>query len=195
MKRILLGIIGVVMVGMAFLPMNEKVYADCAGADTSILDCGDATDEGGGIGYLLNLVLSVLVYGVGVAGVFGVTIAGVMYLTARDSAEQTTKAKKRLMEVAVGMVAFAVMGGLLSWLIPGGLKLDFGIGSGSSGNSGEVSDGNNSNGGSNNGGSTGNNGNTTGNEADKATNRTQGSEEAASGNIGVGSGDEGWLEE
>ena len=62
-------------------------------------------------------------YGLGVAAVLGVIIAGVMYMTARDNEAQVTRAKTRLYEVVIGLIAWALMYAVLRWLIPGGLAL------------------------------------------------------------------------
>lgn len=72
---------------------------------------------------ILKLVLNILVYGVGVAAVIGVVIAGIMYLTARDSEAQVATAKKRLYEVVLGLILWVAMWSLLQWLIPGGISL------------------------------------------------------------------------
>lgn len=71
---------------------------------------------------ILKLILNILVYGIGVAAVVGVVVAGIMYLTARDSEAQVAAAKKRLYEVVIGLVLWVAMWSLLNWLIPGGLK-------------------------------------------------------------------------
>jgi len=88
-----------------------------ADVETSILP-GDW-----GIEDILNLVLNIIVYGLGVAAVLGVIIAGVMYMTARDNEAQVTRAKTRLYEVVIGLIAWALMYAVLRWLIPGGLAL------------------------------------------------------------------------
>jgi len=72
---------------------------------------------------ILKLVLSILVYGIGVAAVVGVVVAGIMYLTARDSEAQVAAAKKRLYEVVLGLILWVAMWSLLNWLIPGGISL------------------------------------------------------------------------
>ncbi len=95
------------------------VVATLAKVETNILR-GDMDIKG-----LLLLVANILVYGLGVAAVIGVVWAGVLYLTARDSEAQITKAKTRLLEVAIGVVAWAVMFALLQWLIPGFSDLGF----------------------------------------------------------------------
>lgn len=76
-----------------------------------------------GIDDILNLVLNIIVYGLGVAAVLGVIIAGVMYMTARDNEAQVARAKTRLYEVVIGLIAWALMYAVLRWLIPGGLAL------------------------------------------------------------------------
>lgn len=72
-----------------------------------------------GINDILMWVVKFLLYGLGVVAVLGTIIAGIMYLTARDNEQQVAKAKKRFFEIAVGLVAWAMMFTLLSWLIPG----------------------------------------------------------------------------
>lgn len=109
---------GAAMLVMAFVPLvlaNGIVRAD--DVETSILP------GNWGIEDILKLVLNVIVYGLGAAAVLGVIIAGIMYMTARDNEAQVAKAKTRLYEIIIGLVAWAVMYAVLNWLIPGGLNL------------------------------------------------------------------------
>lgn len=78
--------------------------------------------EGLDINGILKLVLNILVYGIGVAAVIGVVVAGIMYLTARDSEAQVAAAKKRLYQVVLGLVLWVAMWSLLRWLVPGGIS-------------------------------------------------------------------------
>lgn len=71
---------------------------------------------------LLLLILKILVYGLGAAATIGVVVAGILYLTARDSETQVAVAKKRLLDVVIGLVAWALMWTVLNWLIPGSLN-------------------------------------------------------------------------
>lgn len=122
MKKMMAGIrLMWLMVGaLAPLFLGGMVFAagDCD-VETSILP------GNWGISDILNLVLNIIVYGLGVAAVLGVIIAGVMYMTARDNEAQVTRAKTRLYEVVIGLIAWALMYVVLRWLIPGGL--DFNI--------------------------------------------------------------------
>ncbi len=105
---------------------NNGEYTYGAGLDhkdnfeTSILDC-ESGQNGEGIFCILNIGLTVLTWGVGIAATIGIVLSGVQYLTARDSAEQVTKAKNRLINIVIGLVVYAVMWGFLTWLIPGGI--------------------------------------------------------------------------
>lgn len=84
--------------------------------ETSVLPSFGGPD---GIKNLLLLITRILFYGLGAAAVIGVVVAGIMYLTARDNEQQVTKAKQRLFNVAIGLVAWALMWTVLHWLIPG----------------------------------------------------------------------------
>ena len=93
--------------------------------DTNIIGGGGVeVSDGQGIYAILRLIVTILTYGLGVAATIGVVIAGVMYLTAKDSPDKVAAAKKRLIEVVLGLVAWAVMAAVLNWLIPGGVNLN-----------------------------------------------------------------------
>ena len=90
-------------------------------SNTAILkDCGAKADDpnGAGIVCILELVVEVMTVGVGILGVLGITIVGIQYLTAGGSEEKTRKAKRRLFEIIIGLVAYVVIYALLYWLIP-----------------------------------------------------------------------------
>ena len=74
--------------------------------------------EGWTIGDILKLILNVLIYGMGAAATIGVIIAGIQYLTARDNEAQVAAAKRRLIEVVIGLIAWAAMYTLFRILIP-----------------------------------------------------------------------------
>lgn len=116
----------VVAVSLSVLPMfgalivagpvfaaDENDGGGSSKVETSILPSNMDIDG------ILKLVLNVLVYGLGAAAVLGVIIAGIQYMTARDNEGQVATAKKRLIEIVIGLVAWAVMYGALNWLIPG----------------------------------------------------------------------------
>ena len=54
--------------------------------------------------------------GIGVLGVVGILIVGTQYLTAGDSEEKARKAKRRLFEIVIGLIAYAIFYAILNWL-------------------------------------------------------------------------------
>lgn len=105
----------VLMVGvLSFLPLVVAGPAYAADApDTNILKKGSTIDD------LLKLVVNILLYGLGAAATLGVVIAGILYLTARDNPQQVARAKMRLIEISIGLAAWAMLFGLLQFLLPG----------------------------------------------------------------------------
>lgn len=71
------------------------------------------------IGGILSLILKIVIYGLGAAATIGVIVAGVQYMTARDNEAQVATAKRRLVEVVIGLIAWAAMFVVLQLLIPG----------------------------------------------------------------------------
>lgn len=112
-----------VSLGVGLVMAPTAVMAETI--DTNIIGGGSVdVSDGNGIYDILRLIVTILTYGLGVAATIGVVIAGVMYLTAKDSPDKVAAAKKRLIEVVIGLVAWAVMAAVLNWLIPGGISLD-----------------------------------------------------------------------
>lgn len=96
---------------------ENQVYTSIIGGE----GCTDVGTSGEGIFTVLSIILNVLTYGVGIAGVLGIVISGVQYLTARDNEQQMAKAKSRIINVVIGLAAYAVMWAFLQWLLPGGV--------------------------------------------------------------------------
>ena len=130
-KRIKKGV-GVSFLGVVFCLagvlgiLNRTTFAaECEnGVETSVLGgegCYEVGNEGEAIYDILELVVNVLTFGVGAAGVLGIVISGVQYMTAGGNETQMTKAKNRIVEVIIGLVAYSVMYVFLQWLIPGGM--------------------------------------------------------------------------
>ncbi len=111
---------------MPVMPAVVSAPVMAAGAETGFAETVqtnlfgpvDTDADGSGIKRLLSLIVTVLLYGIGAAAVVGVVWAGILYLTARDNEAQAAKAKTRLVEVAIGLIAWAMLFTLLQWLIP-----------------------------------------------------------------------------
>ena len=93
--------------------------ADCpeGQVNTSLFGCVDG-ENGEGIFFILEIILTVMTFGVGIAGTIGIVIAGIQYSTAKDNEQQIAKAKMRIFQIVIGMVIWAVLYVALQWLIP-----------------------------------------------------------------------------
>ncbi|MBO7657260.1 hypothetical protein J6S55_01270 [Candidatus Saccharibacteria bacterium] len=100
---------------------TAPAYAD--GKKAAILEgCyaeGEKSENGAGIICVINLVIDILSVLIGVVGVIGIVIVGIQYLTAGGNEEQTRKAKRRLFEIVIGLMAYVLIYALLKWLLPG----------------------------------------------------------------------------
>ena len=91
------------------------------GGATILNDCWSKAqndNDGSGIKCILNTVVDIMTVGVGILGVLGIIIVGIQYLTAADNEAQTTKAKRRLFEIVIGLVAYVLIYAILKWLLP-----------------------------------------------------------------------------
>lgn len=86
--------------------------ADVTTPSTAILD------PNLGVSGIIILVVNIFSVLIGIVGVLGIVIVGIQYLTAADNEEKTRKAKRRLFEIIIGLVAYAAGYALLSWLLP-----------------------------------------------------------------------------
>lgn len=89
--------------------------------ETATFGCVDDDKKGGPVFMLLNIILNVLTFGIGALATVGLVMAGIQYATARDDAGQVAKAKKRIFDIVIGMILYALLYVGLSWLIPGGI--------------------------------------------------------------------------
>lgn len=129
-RRMLVGVVAVVICAMGVLGVSgQSAWANgpCPEGQvyTSILGGGGhcVKPDGDQVKEILFLIVRVLVYGLGAAAVLGVVIAGIFYLTARDNEQQVVVAKRRLFEIAIGLVAWALLYVVVNWLIPGGMNV------------------------------------------------------------------------
>lgn len=75
----------------------------------------------GGIWGIIGLVIQILTYAIGVLATVGIVISAVQYTTAGDDPGKVATAKKRMIEIAIGVVAYAFMATIAQFLIPGGV--------------------------------------------------------------------------
>ena len=101
---------------MEYTLNSLKMMGECEGVETALFGCYD-----GGVDGLLARILTFLTYGVAAAGVLGLVIAGIQYMTASGDPATMVKAKNRIVQVVIGLVAYGVLWLFLEWLIPGGV--------------------------------------------------------------------------
>ena len=102
-----------------YFALSSSAYADCAGVETNIINCGD--DASGGIYHLLSIVINILTMGVGVLAVLGITHAGIQYMASEGNEQKIILAKKRIYNVVLGLLAYGILWAGTQWLIPGGI--------------------------------------------------------------------------
>ena len=129
MKRLLSGLAAVLMGGMMLVApvmaacTQDQLDKGCVntailGSNGCSCESGKTAEKGEGITNVLKLVVEIMTIGIGILGVLGITIVGVQYLTAGGNEEQTRKAKRRMFEIVIGLVAYVLIYALLVWLIP-----------------------------------------------------------------------------
>ncbi len=100
---------------------QQNVFADSSNiVETNFFGNIKDDDNGCGVYTILNLVINILSIGIGLLAIIGVTIVGIQYLTAKDSTEQTKKAKNRMFEIVIGLIAYAALYAGIQFLLPGG---------------------------------------------------------------------------
>ena len=75
-------------------------------------------EEGCGVYTTVSFIVDILSIGIGIAAAIGITISGIIYLTAKGDISRTTKAKRRIFEIVIGIAVYAVFYALLSFLTP-----------------------------------------------------------------------------
>lgn len=102
----------------ALVSQSVMAQQSCGGVDTSVLSCDDNAN---GVWSLLVLAINILTAGVFIAAIGGIVYGAILYTTAGGNQEQVKKARTLILNVVIGMVAFAMMFAALQWLVPGGL--------------------------------------------------------------------------
>lgn len=91
--------------------------SSCGGVDTILIDC-ESQNGSTSIPEIALKVVDIISILVGIAGVIGISIFGIQFLTSKDNAEQANKAKNRLFQLIIGLVLFALANPLIHWLFP-----------------------------------------------------------------------------
>jgi hypothetical protein len=121
---LLIGVIGVFNVQPSFADTTN----DSCGVQTSIISCNNVKVDKSGkslqnsaLWSLLLTAINILTAGIGIAAVAGVVYGSIMYASAGGSPDQVKKARGIIVNVVIGIVAYALMYSFLNFIIPGGI--------------------------------------------------------------------------
>ncbi len=130
MKKIILALAAVMMSGIMLVSPVFAAGRTCTvtsvignskcdengneGQGTYNCSCDDG--DGGATIDILKLVLDIFSVVVGILAVIGITIVGIQYLTAGGSEEKTRKAKRRMLEIVIGIALYVLLYSLLRWV-------------------------------------------------------------------------------
>ncbi|MFZ2835742.1 hypothetical protein D3C85_848350 [compost metagenome] len=112
------------LIGIGSFAAAPIASADCGGVKTSIVNCNETGGEdvnNSGVLGILKLVINIMTAGVGILAVGGIVYGSILYTSAGASSEQTKKAISIITNVVVGLIVYALMYAITSFLIPGGL--------------------------------------------------------------------------
>lgn len=97
---------------------QTALAATCNGTDTLIIDNCTGSD---GIQSILLLAINILSVGVGIVAVGSLVYGAILYGTGGGDVAKTSRAIKLMINVAVGLILYALMYSFLQFLIPGGI--------------------------------------------------------------------------
>jgi len=117
------GLVVALLLGVGLITtVGPEVSANCGTNILNDVNCTDGdTLEDGPIWDILLMIINILTAGIGILAVGGVVYASIRYATAGGNTEQTKQAMKKLGNIAIGIIAYALMYSFLNFLIPGGL--------------------------------------------------------------------------
>ena len=120
MKKIAAIVCAIVMsLGFVGIAARPVLAGQCAGVNKSIINCDAGEEDGEAVNELLVTVAKVMMGLVVVLAVVGVIISGYQYMMSSGDPAKMAKAKRRIIEIVIGLVVFALMWVGLEFLIPG----------------------------------------------------------------------------
>lgn len=103
----------VICAAFVTIAIARPTYADCT---TGVLPqswCGDK-----GIENMLKDLVWIIGSVAGVVAVPFIAIAGFTWMTATDDPGKVQAAKKRILEIVIGLIIYVLIGAIINWLIP-----------------------------------------------------------------------------
>lgn len=109
----------VVAIGVVAIP-SIALAAQCGGAETSIIDCGNKEGESA-IAHVLTTVIQIMTAGIGVLAIGAVAFGAVLYSSAAGEPAKIQKAYEVWRNTAIGVVLYIFLVAITNFLIPGGV--------------------------------------------------------------------------
>lgn len=100
---------------MDFTNFLQIFAASCGGVSTALINCESGTS---GIGSVLRLAVNIFTVGVGVLAAIGIVVFGIQWLTAHDNEQQVVKARKRLLNIVIGLAVYVGFFAIMNFLLP-----------------------------------------------------------------------------
>lgn len=97
---------------------NSEITEVKKGSCASILKSFCSEDGTVDLGGLLGMIITVLTGAIVIAGTVGIIICGFLWMTARDNEAQVAMAKKRMLEIVIGIVAWVLLALVGNLFIP-----------------------------------------------------------------------------
>ena len=113
-------LISIFTLATAVVVAQPALAAECGGAQTAIIDCGNKTGEDA-IFAIIKQAVQILNYGIGILAIGGVVVGGIMYSTSGSSPEGLKRARTVWINVGIGLALYATLVALTNFLIPGGV--------------------------------------------------------------------------
>ena len=81
--------------------------------------CKKAEDDGKGtINSIIRFVIGTITVGITVLGTIGIIYSGFLFMTARENQAQATKAKRRIIEIVIGLILWVLAAAIISFFLP-----------------------------------------------------------------------------
>lgn len=106
------------VVALSFAFLFAPLTASAAGPSIDV--CGGAGKCNSFINTYINPVIVFLTVVVGIAAVISIIMAGIQYASSADDPGTVSKAKSRIFNTVIGLVAYIFLLAFFNYLVPGG---------------------------------------------------------------------------
>lgn len=125
-QKIILYSLGIMVVGMAISllrpPMHAGALPVTVAQQKQVQVCNSPTDACSSfVTKYINPFIKLLTAVVGIGAALSLVIAGIQYSQSADDPSKVSKAKDRIVQTIIGLLAYIFLFAFLNYIIPGGL--------------------------------------------------------------------------